>query len=265
MTDSGVDRWTHPAVILVATDLSDLDRLMPFALDQARQTGARLILLHAIAIVHGHVSGCRWRCPTTIPRPRSSLLKRNCGPGARLPTARTSLCDGLVREGHADAADRGRSPAVSGGSNSSRDTEPQQARQDAARLCGRTSAALGQPPGHHRGTRGSSPGGKAGGEERVVLHATTLRETSRPSAALACQMAASLKAKLVLLTCCPPGTMRCGASGQPTGMDSAAMHELRLAGSRKPAQAAASRLSRWWFTAILPSRFLPRRRSARPT
>ena len=43
-------RWTHPAVILVATDFSDLDRLMPFALEQAEQTGARLILLHAIAV-----------------------------------------------------------------------------------------------------------------------------------------------------------------------------------------------------------------------
>jgi nucleotide-binding universal stress UspA family protein len=44
-----LSRWTHPAVILVATDLSDLERLMPFALDQAHQSGARLILLHASA------------------------------------------------------------------------------------------------------------------------------------------------------------------------------------------------------------------------
>ena len=49
MPDSGTERWTHPSVILVATDLSDLDRLMPFAMHQALQTGARLILLHVIA------------------------------------------------------------------------------------------------------------------------------------------------------------------------------------------------------------------------
>ena len=38
-----------PAVILVATDLSDLDRLMPFAFEQAAETGARVILLHVVA------------------------------------------------------------------------------------------------------------------------------------------------------------------------------------------------------------------------
>jgi nucleotide-binding universal stress UspA family protein len=68
---------------------------------------------------------------------------------------------------------------------------------------------------------------QSGFEEHVVLHATTLRETSRPSAALACRMAASLKAKLVLLHVLPPlDEMRRG--GLPTGVDSAAMRELRL-------------------------------------
>ena len=44
------------------------------------------------------------------------------------------------------------------------------------------------------------------GQERVVLHATTLRETSRPSAALACHIAASQGARLVLLHVLPPST-----------------------------------------------------------
>ena len=48
MQESGFERWTHPAVLLVATDLSDLDRLMPFALKEAIETGARLILLHVM-------------------------------------------------------------------------------------------------------------------------------------------------------------------------------------------------------------------------
>jgi hypothetical protein len=47
--DAGLERWAHPAVLLVATDLSDLDRLMPFALEQAGETGTRLILLHVLA------------------------------------------------------------------------------------------------------------------------------------------------------------------------------------------------------------------------
>ncbi|MDR3727456.1 MAG: universal stress protein, partial [Terracidiphilus sp.] len=68
---------------------------------------------------------------------------------------------------------------------------------------------------------------QSGFEERVVLHATTLRETSRPSAALACHMAASLKAKLVLLNVLPPVDEML-RDGLPTGMDSAAMRELRL-------------------------------------
>jgi hypothetical protein len=33
MRDSDTRRWTHPATILVATDLSDLDHLMPFAFE----------------------------------------------------------------------------------------------------------------------------------------------------------------------------------------------------------------------------------------
>ena len=67
---------------------------------------------------------------------------------------------------------------------------------------------------------------QSGYEERVVLHATTLRETSRPSAALACQLADGLNAKLVLLHVLPPvDEMR--RKGQPTGLDSDAMHELR--------------------------------------
>jgi nucleotide-binding universal stress UspA family protein len=64
-------------------------------------------------------------------------------------------------------------------------------------------------------------------EERVVLHATTLRETSRPSAALACDIAASQKARLVLLHVLPP-IEEMERKGLPTGLDSAAMHELRL-------------------------------------
>jgi nucleotide-binding universal stress UspA family protein len=65
------------------------------------------------------------------------------------------------------------------------------------------------------------------GEERVVLHATTLRETSRPSAALACQVAAAQKAKLILLHVLPP-ISEMERKGLPTGMHSSAMLELRI-------------------------------------
>jgi nucleotide-binding universal stress UspA family protein len=65
------------------------------------------------------------------------------------------------------------------------------------------------------------------GRQKVVLHATTLREASRPSAALACQIAASQKAKLVLLHVLPPMD-EMEQKGLPTGIDSTAMHELRI-------------------------------------
>ncbi len=62
--------------------------------------------------------------------------------------------------------------------------------------------------------------------QKVVLHATTLRETSRPSAALACQIAAIQNAKLVLLHVLPH-IDEMVRDGLPTGLDSTAMHELR--------------------------------------
>jgi len=65
------------------------------------------------------------------------------------------------------------------------------------------------------------------GEERVVLHATTLRETSRPSAALACQVAAAQKAKLILLHVLP-SISEMERKGLPAGMRSSAMLELRI-------------------------------------
>ena len=66
--------------------------------------------------------------------------------------------------------------------------------------------------------------------ERIVLHATTLRETSRPSAALACQIATAQRAKLVLLHVLPP-ISEMERKGLPTGLDSAAMQELRAIAS----------------------------------
>jgi len=67
----------------------------------------------------------------------------------------------------------------------------------------------------------------ADGGQKVVLHATTLRETSRPSAALACQIAASQNCRLVLLHVLPP-VEEMARKGLPTGLDSTALHELRI-------------------------------------
>jgi len=62
--------------------------------------------------------------------------------------------------------------------------------------------------------------------EQVVLHATTLGEASRPSAALACQIASNLHARLVILHVLPP-TNGDHSQKLPPGLDTAATEELR--------------------------------------
>ena len=158
MRESDPLRWTHPATILVATDLSDLDHLMPFALEQAGETGARLIFLH-----------CCFRLPASLPTPPgcptttlpvpSKLRKRCCGHGVNRRRTWHPVRQSGAR-GPPHTADCSRRPPISGRPRAARDTEPEQDGQVAHWLRGRTSAALGLPPGHYRGTRGSSPGGR---------------------------------------------------------------------------------------------------------
>jgi nucleotide-binding universal stress UspA family protein len=66
--------------------------------------------------------------------------------------------------------------------------------------------------------------------QRAVLYATTLRETSRPSAALACRIAANQGASLLLLHVLPP-VDEMERKCLPTGLDSAAVHQLRILAS----------------------------------
>jgi nucleotide-binding universal stress UspA family protein len=225
MTDPGANRWTHPAVILVATDMSDLDRLMPFALEQAVQTGARLILLHVVAssaVMTIDPAGLPYYDPSAVLEFAEKGLTHWC----EVARHRKIACDCIVREGRA-AEQIG--AAV------------RQFHADRILLGTRSRGRLGKMllgsvaeqvlrsvnlPVITVGPEAHLPL-QSGFEEHVVLHATTLRETSRPSAALACQVAASLQAKLVLLNVLPPvDEMR--RNGLPTGMDSAAMRELRL-------------------------------------
>jgi nucleotide-binding universal stress UspA family protein len=225
MTDSGANRWTYPAVILVATDLSDLERLMPFALQQAGETGARLILLHAIATASA-MSVDAVGMPYYDPSAALEFAEKSLKPWCDAARRENIVCDGLVREGH--AAQQIAAAA-------------RQFHADRILLGTRSRGRLGKMllgsvaeqvlrsvnlPVLTVGPEAHLPV-QSGFEEHVVLHATTLRETSRPSAALACQMAAGLKAKLVLLNVLPPVDEML-RDGLPTGMDSAAMRELRL-------------------------------------
>jgi nucleotide-binding universal stress UspA family protein len=225
MANSGNNRWVHPAVILVATDLSDLDRLMPFALEQAAQTGARLILLHAIAS-SAAMSVDAVGMPYYDPSAALDFAEKGLKPWCEAAQHRNIACDGLVREGHA-------SEQIAAAAR--------QFKADRILLGTRSRSKLGKLllgsvaeqvlrsvnlPVFTVGPEAHLPV-QSGVEEHVVLHATTLRETSRPSAALACQMAVGMKAKLVLLNVLPPVDEML-RSGLPTGMDSAAMRELRI-------------------------------------
>jgi nucleotide-binding universal stress UspA family protein len=210
---------------LVATDLSDLDRLMPFAFEQASEAGARLILLHVLAsaaVMSTDAAGMPYYDPAGV----LEFAARALEPWCALAQKQNIACDALVREG-----------------NPARQIEAaiRQFPVDRVLLGTRSRSRLGKLllgsvaeqvlrsvnlPVLTVGPEAHLPV-ECEGRERVVLHATTLREASRPSAALACQIAASQGAKLVLLTVLPPMD-EMERKGLPTGLDSVAMRELRI-------------------------------------
>ena len=241
MTDSGANRWTRPAVILVATDLSDLDRLMPFALEQAAQTGARLLLLHAIASSTS-LSVDAVGMPYYDPSAALEFAEKSLKPWCEAARRRNIICDGLVREGRAvqqiaTAARQFNADRILLGTRS---------RSRLGKLLlGSVAEQVLRSVNLPVITVGPEAHLAVDAKQRVVLHATTLREASIPSAALACQIAANQGAKLVVLHVLPPEeepggfksfTGKTGRSGQPASLDSAALHELSVLA----AQAGAS-------------------------
>ena len=225
MADRGTDRWTHPAVILVATDLSDLDRLMPFAFKQAEETGARLILLHVLAAGTGMAVDAAGM-PYYDPAGALEFAEKALQPWCEQASRRNIGCDALLREGNAAQ----QIAAV-----------VRQFQADRVLLGTRSRSKLGKLllgsvaeqvlrsvnlPVYTVGPEAHLAVAEAG-QEQVVLYATTLREASRPSAALACRIASSQEAKLVLLHVMPP-MEEMEKKGLATGQDSVALHELRV-------------------------------------
>ncbi len=223
MGDSETHRWTHPATILVATNLSDMDHLMPFAMEEARETGARLILLHVLASTAGitaDAGGMPYYDTTDALEISEQILRPWCEQAAR----RGIRCDALVRVGKAiyqiaAAVRQFHADCVLVGTRS---------RSKIGKLLiGSVAEQVLRSvylPVITVGPEAHLPEDRGG--ERIVLHATALRETSRPSAALACQIAAAQRARLLLLHVLPH-IPEMEARGLPTGPDSAAMAELR--------------------------------------
>ena len=225
MPESGHHRWSHPAVILVATDLSDLDRLMPFAFEQAAHTGARLIVLHVLASSAG-MSVDAAGLPYYDPSGALDFAEKELAPWCEAARCHGIACDPLVREGHptqqiAAAARQFQADRIVLGTRSRSKLSKLLIGSVAEQVLRSVNLpVITVGPEVHLLVESHD-------RQRVVLHATTLRETSRPSEALACQVAAVQNAKLVLLHVLPPKD-EMEREGLPTGADSTAMRELRL-------------------------------------
>ena len=224
MRESDPGRWTHPATILVATDLSDLSHLMPFALDQAFDSGARLILLHVLSATES-ITADASGMPYYDTVGAFAIAEQTIRPWCERASRSGIRCDFLVREGHAIHQIA---------------ATVRQFQADRVLLGTRSRSKIGKLligsvaeqvlrsvnlPVITVGPEAHLPVAKGG--ERTVLHATTLRETSRPSAALACGIAADQKAKLVLLHVLPPVNAE-ERQAVPTEIDSAAVREMRM-------------------------------------
>ena len=224
ISTTDAERWVHPSVLLVATDLTDLDRLMPYAFQQAAEYGARLILLHVLASGTGLAVD-----ETGLPHydPSSALedATQTLEPWCEAARKQGHSCDALLREGHA----ANQIVATARSFQADRVLLGTRGRSKLSHLL------LGSVTDQvlrsvHLPVMTVGPAAQLNAdsveEERIVLHPTSLRETSRPSAALACQLAASQGLKLVLLHVLPPvEVMR--RKGLPTGLDATAWQELR--------------------------------------
>ncbi|MGA2886959.1 MAG: universal stress protein [Terracidiphilus sp.] len=217
------DPWTHPAAILVATDLSDLDRLMPFAFAQATETGARLILLHVLApgaTIVTNTAGV----PCYDPAASLKLAVKALVPWCDAARRESICCDALVREGDpaqliAASASQFQADRVLLGTR--RRSKPGKLPLGSVAEEVLHSVNL---PVFTVGPEAHLPA-ESEGLQKLVLHATTLSVASRPSATLACRMATSLGARLLLLHVLPP-VDEMKSKGLPTGQNSVASHEL---------------------------------------
>jgi len=203
MTETGNERWAHPAAILVATNLSDLERLMPFAFQMARETGARLQVLHIVPLsaeFTADATGMPYYDRESALYNANSMLEPWCERARQLGLH----CDALVREGNSAAKEI--IAAV------------RHFKADRLILGTRGLGKLGKLllgsvaeqvlrsvtlPVFTVGPEAHFPI-EENGRQRTVLFATALGEGHRASAALACQIATSQHARLEMLHVLPP-------------------------------------------------------------
>jgi nucleotide-binding universal stress UspA family protein len=224
MPEAVGNRWSRPSVVLMATDLSDLDRLMTFALEEGAATGARLILMHVVSAAESMAADASGM-PYYDPAGAVDLAEKALEPCCEIARKRGMICDQVIREGHAaqqilTAARQFHADRILLGTRSRGKVSKLLIGSVAEQVLRSVNIpVITVGPEARLPVAGSQ-------SERLVLHATTLREASRPSAVLAGQIASVLGARLILLNVLPPiSDMQ--RKGEPTGLDSAAMQELR--------------------------------------
>jgi nucleotide-binding universal stress UspA family protein len=203
MAETVNDRLIHPAAILVATNLSDLHRLMPFAIQMAGETGARVQLLHIVPVsaeFGADANGIPYFDRQGAFSCASNMLDPWCERARKLGVQ----CTGVIREG--SSVTREVIAAV------------RQFRPDRLVLGTRSLSRLGRLflgsvaehvlrsvnlPVFTVGPEAHLPTEESG-RQRTVLFATTLGEGHQDYAALACRLAAGQKASLILLHVLPP-------------------------------------------------------------
>lgn len=209
---------------------------MPFAFDMAGNTGARLILFHvlsSVAAITADANGMPYYDTSAAIEIAEHTLQPWCEAAAR----RGIRCDAMVREGQparqiAAAARQFQLDRVLLGTRSRSKLSKLLLGSVAEQVL--RSVNL---PVITVGPEAHLPVDMKDGQ--IVLHATTLRETSRPSAALACKIAASQHVQLVLLHVLPP-IDEMERRHMATGIDSIAMQELRALAASVGASCASS-------------------------
>lgn len=224
MPEPITDRCEVPGVILVATDLSETDRLLQFAMEQASASHARLILLHVLAATEAmavDAVGMPYYDPAGAVEFAAKSLETWCA----VARGKDIPCDAVIREGTPAqqvlaCARQFKADRILLGTRSRSKMSKLLLGSVAEQVLRSTNL-----PVITVGPEAHLPAAATITPARVVLHATTLREASRPSAALACQTAEMLRARLVLLNVLPPQEeMR--HRGMPDGLETAVLHEL---------------------------------------
>ncbi len=194
-------RLTHPKAILVATNLSDLQRLMPFALQMAGETGAKLQLLHVLpasAEFSADATGMPYYDRQGAISEASNMLEPWCERARKLGLN----CIAIVRDGQ---------PVVREIIAAVNHFHPDRVILG-TRSLGRLGKLLLGSVAEQVLRSANLPVFTVGPEAHLpescdcqptVLFATTLGEGHQANAALACQFAAHQEARLVMLHVLP--------------------------------------------------------------